>query len=206
MPLNKPPAGFSKLLLHIREVSVTSLKRIGRRNVGEPYFGRHAVNRFDDPDKQFGTCYCGQHLDTAIAESLLHDEIPENGLFKIRQEDIDSRYVVTYDAADDAGRLRLADLTGRHLKRLGGDNSLSADYPYEVAQQWSASVHAHPANVDGLVYVSKQLNDKQAIVVFDRAKAKFGCPVYVPLRKIRGLTQAQKRLGIVVIGVNAKST
>ena len=43
MPLQPPATDFSDLPLHTKEVSVTSLKRVGRRNIGEPYFGRHAA-------------------------------------------------------------------------------------------------------------------------------------------------------------------
>lgn len=200
MPLKPPLPDFSELPLKVKKVSVASLKRIGRHSSGEPYFGKTAANRFDDPHKRFGTCYCGRQLDTAIAETVLHDEIPEKGRFKIRQEDIDARYLVTCAAGADNGMLKFADLTGPHLKRLGGDNSLSAEHPYGVSQQWGAAVQAHPANVDGFVYVSKQLNDKKAVVEFDRAQKKFGAPTYMPLAGVPGLTQAKKRLGIVTIG------
>lgn len=93
MTLPSPPAGFADLPLHIRNVPVTALRRIGRHDGGEPYFGKYAANRFDDPRKRFGTCYCGQHLDSAIAETVLHDEVPEKGQLKIRKEDIDARYL-----------------------------------------------------------------------------------------------------------------
>jgi hypothetical protein len=201
--LQAPSPDFSELPLKVRRVSVTALKRIGRHDSGEPYFGRHAANRFDDPDKRFGTCYCGRQLDTAIAETVLHDEVPEKGRFRIRQEDIEARYLVTFAAGDDDGVLRLADLTGPHLKRLGGDNSLSAEQPYDVPQTWSAAVHAHPAKVDGFLYVSRQLNDKKAVVVFDRARGKFGTPAYTPLAGAPGLAAAKKRLGIVTVGTHA---
>lgn len=203
MALQAPSPDFSELPLKVRRVSVTALKRIGRHDSGEPYFGRHAANRFDDPDKRFGTCYCGRQLDTAIAETVLHDEVPEKGQFKIRQEDIEARYLVTFAAGDDDGVLRLADLTGPHLKRLGGDNSLSAEQPYDMPQKWSAAVHAHPAKVDGFLYVSRQLNDKKAVVVFDRARGKFGTPAYTPLAGAPGLAAAKKRLGIVTVGTHA---
>lgn len=97
--------------------------------------------------------------------------------------------------------LRLADLTGPHLKRLGGDNSLSADYPYTVTQQWSAAVHAHSLGVDGLLFISRQLNDKKALVVFDRARATFGAATCMPLAEVPGWHRVKKRLGMVVIGV-----
>ena len=161
MPLQPPATDFSHLPLHIKEISVASLKRVGRRNTGQPYFGQHAAYRFDDPKKYFGTCYCGQQLDTAIAETVLHDEVPEKGQFKIQQEDIDTRYLVTFARGTENGMLKLADLPGQNLKRIGGDNSLSAEYPYDMTQQWSAAVNAHPANVDGFIFVSKQLADVQ---------------------------------------------
>lgn len=200
MALPPPPADFADLPLHIRNVPVTSLRRVGRHDSGEPYFGKNAANRFDDPRKGFGTCYCGQHLDTAIAETVLHDEVPEKGQFKIRQEDIDARYLVTFAEGAGKGELRLADLTGAHLKRLGGDNSLSAECPYDTTQQWAAAVHAHPANVDGFLFVSRQLNNKRAAVVFDRAGAKFGTATYQLLARARGLAQAKKSLGIACVG------
>ena len=200
MPLQAPAADFADLPLHIRRVSVTALKRIGRRPSGEPYFGRHGACRFDDPLKNFGCCYCGLHLDTALAETILHDELPDKGLFKVHQQEWAARFLVSFLAGAEAGMLELADLTGAPLKRLGGNNSLSAEYPYERTQQWAAAVHAHPARVDGFIYVSRQLNDKRAIVVFDRASAKFGPPTYTPLDKIPSLALAKRRLGIVTIG------
>ena len=69
-----------------------------------------------------------------------------------------------------------------------------------MCQQWSAAVHAHPGRVDGFVFVSRQLNDKRAVVVFDRARKKFGAATYVRLATVRGLAQAKTRLGIVSVG------
>lgn len=102
--------------------------------------------------------------------------------------------------AGRGGHLRLADLTGGHLKKLGGHNGLSADFPYDLTQLWGAAVHGHPAQVDGFIFVSKQLNTKKAIVVFHRARFKFGPATYTPLLRAPGLRQTQGRLGIVTIG------
>jgi hypothetical protein len=200
VPLNAPSSDFSTLPLKIRDVSVTLLRRIGRRESGEPYFGVNGAYRFDDPDKIFGTCYCGQQLDTAIAETILHDELPERGRFKIHQDEFTKRYLVQFSAGAGGGVLKLADLTGAHLKKLGGDNALSADHPYDTTQRWAAAVHAHPAHVDGFIFVSRQLNTKKAFVLFDRARPKFATVTYTPLHKVPGLAQAKSRLGIVTIG------
>lgn len=69
-----------------------------------------------------------------------------------------------------------------------------------MCQQWSAAFHAHPTRADGFVFVSRQLNDKRAVVMFDRARKKFGAATYVPLATVRGLTQAKTCLGIVSVG------
>ena len=46
MALSHPPANFDKLPLKVKEISATRLKRIGRHDSGEPYFGRWATSRF----------------------------------------------------------------------------------------------------------------------------------------------------------------
>lgn len=200
MPLNAPSSNFSNLPLKICEVSVTKLRRVGRHDSNEPFFGNSGAYRFDDPAKVFGTCYCGQELDTAIAETILHDELPDEGQFKVHQDEFTKRYLVKFTAGSHGGILKLADLTGANLKKLGGNNSLSADHPYDVTQLWSAAVHNHPANVDGFIFISKQINTKKALVVFHRAQSKFGAAAYTPLLSAPGLSQSKTRLGIVTIG------
>ena len=199
MALSPPPANFGKLSLKVKEVPAAKLRRVGRHASGEPYFGYWGISRFDAPDKKYGTCYCGQTLDAAIAETILHDEMPVDGTSSIRQEEFEKRFLVTYADVPSEGALRLADLTGANLKRLGGDNNLSAETPYGVTQLWGVAVHSHPANVDGLMFVSKNLNDEKIVVVFDRARAKLGPPTYTPLKDVKGLAASTKRLGIRTI-------
>jgi len=117
--LLRPPSNFGELDLKVKELAVKKLKRIGRHDSGEPYFGKWASSRFDSPDKKYGTLYCGQTLDAAMAETILHDEIPVDGAFPIRAEEFEKRFLVTYDGATGQGDLRMADLTGASLKRLG---------------------------------------------------------------------------------------
>jgi len=203
MPLHPPPADLDQTRLPIKEVSVTKLKRIGRRASGEPYFGKNAAYRFDDPKKGYGACYCGEHLDTAIAETVLHDELPDKGVFKVHEDEFNQRFLVEFTVGIDTKSLRLANLTGAGLKRLGGNNALSAVYPYDITQQWSAAIHAHPDQVDGIYFVSKQLNNRNAVVVFDRARNKFEDATFTPLAKVPGLARAKKALGIVTIGASS---
>jgi hypothetical protein len=196
VPLAAPPKNFASLKLPKRDVRVDRLRRISGHNSGEPHFGRHGVYRFDDPNKTFGTCYCGLDLDTAVAESLLHDELPDEGMFRISESLLELKFLVNFAAAAPDGVLTLADLTGANLKRLGGDNTISSECPYDTTQLWSAAVHAHPSGVDGIIYVSRQLNNKRAVAIYDRAAPKFGPATYVGLTSVPGFRRAKGRLGI----------
>jgi hypothetical protein len=142
VPLNAPASDFASFPLKFR-IAVTRLRRVSRHGSGEPFFGNSAAYRFDDPAQVFGTCYCGQEMDTGIAETVLHDELPNQGYFGIHEDEFTHRYLVKF-AAGSGGDLRLADLTCAHLKTLGGHNGLSADYPYDLTRLWGAVVHSHP--------------------------------------------------------------
>ena len=150
----------------------SSLLRISRFDDGEPYFGRAGKNRFDDDSRpkkaRFGTCYCANALVTAVAETLLHDRLPEDGRFRVDLAEVEALLVYQL-----AGRpLRLANLIGRELKVLGADGRVSTELPAYMPRRWARAIHAHPASVDGIQDVSRHVNDQVAVVLFDRATAK----------------------------------
>lgn len=190
MALKPPPPDFASRTLSTKTVEVTDLFRISGHSSGEPYFGRTASYRFDDRrrarTKRFGTCYCGFALRTAMAETLLHDEVTVGGTFQLSQAYFDSRYLVRFQG----GTLTLANLTGMPLRVLDGDGAISSITPYLLPQMWSMAVHAHPQNVDGIYFVSRQLNDRRAVVVFDRAKHIFTGATYAPLSRVPGIGRA----------------
>lgn len=173
MTLQLPSPDFSALTLPVADVDPSRLFRISRHNSGEPYFGKSGLNRFDDPrnalpdNKRYGTSYFGFTLECAFAETVLHDRVALRGAFALPESELD-RWVVKFQG----DLLQLANLTGTHLKRLGGEGALSTTMPYNLPQAWSLAVHSHPASVDGFVYMSRHQNDQQAVVLFDRAKAK----------------------------------
>ena len=58
------------------------------------------------------------------------------------------------------------------------------------------ALHQHPEQVDGLVYMSRHVNDERAVVVFDRAAQKLASPRYQPLAEARGALKALFNLRI----------
>lgn len=193
----RPPNDFHKLNLRIKQVLPSKLYRSGPRDSGEPFFGRTAANRFDAPDKAYGTCYLGLDLHTALAETLLHDLRPVGGRFLVAAVQFASRWIVRFENVDDQ-RLNLADLTGIGLLRAGGHAALSGVVPYDVPQQWSHQVHTHPAGFDGIHYLSRKLNDRPAVVLFDKSstRAKLGPPIYTALPNVKGIDRICRDLGI----------
>lgn len=165
--LSAPPPDIHERTLTIVPVLPGSLFRLSRHESGEPHFGTQAANRFDAFDKSFGTCYLAFDLVTAIAESLLHDRMPHAGRYPVAVEELLQYRVHHFEGHP----LRLANLTGVGLNLLGAHGELSGTSNYRLTQAWSMSLHSHPEQVDGFIYMSRLNNCEKAVVLFDRGAA-----------------------------------
>ena len=58
------------------------------------------------------------------------------------------------------------------------------------------SLHDPPQRVDGLLYMARHVNDKRAIVVFDRAARKLGVASYKRLLDTKATVAAMTDLQI----------
>lgn len=198
--LGLPPSNLATDKLPSKRCDPAKLFRVSSHNTGEPYFGNTGANRFDAPGSaagsaEFSACYLGFKLVVAIAESVLHDEVPSGGKFSIAQTVLDSKYVLRFEGSD----LHLADLTGANLKRLGGHADLSGTCDYLTTQRWSLSVYQNPHNYDGFVYMSRHLNTEKAVTLFDRANSKIQMTSATNLVAYPGFAAAARMLGIVGI-------
>ncbi len=63
--------------------------------------------------------------------------------------------------------LRLVDLTGAGLARIGADERLGTG-DYTVAQRWSAAFFRHPQKPDGLCYRSRHDPDRLCAALYQR--------------------------------------
>jgi hypothetical protein len=183
--------------IEVTSLSIPELFRISGFESGEPYFGSSGGNRFDAPEcalgaPEYACCYLGFGFDVALAESLLHDAMPKRGKFHISKSEIDRRWVHRFSA-----NLRLFDLSGHLLKRMGGHAGLTGSASYKLPQRWAKAVFDNPLAVDGFVYVSRHLPSGRALVLFDRAKAKLKHSNAIPLNRAPELVPALKRFGIV---------
>jgi len=141
---------------------------------------------------RFGVCYMGLSLDVAFAESVLHDLTADALGFNIPQSEVNSRFLVRFDGEP----LVLANFTGASLLRHGADGQISTTLDYSITQAWSAAVHAHPQNVDGILYVSRHLNTGKAIAFYNRAGGKLRQGTTISLSQGLGLGAVLGRFGV----------
>lgn len=125
-PLGLPPDELRTAKLPKEYFRPDRLVRISTYHTREPYFGHSGRNRFDAPGAaagfpEFSVCYLGTDLELAMAEPILHDEMPVNGAFQLTRDHIDGHYALYFGGST----LQLLNLTGPLLKRLGGSAELA---------------------------------------------------------------------------------
>jgi len=196
--LRSPPEAFAKQPLRTLQVGPSSLIRVSSYASGEPHFNRKGGGRFDHPlssrKRPYGTCYLAFDLITAIAETVLHDENPVGGFFRVAHTEVLRRYVVHFGASKP---LVAADLTGAALKTTVGSPAISALATCEQSQQWGRALHDHPQKIDAILYMSRHMNDRKALVVFDRARHKLVSATARPLLDEPGCAGALSDLRVV---------
>ncbi|MBB5421693.1 hypothetical protein OKW33_006526 [Paraburkholderia atlantica] len=162
--LRNPARNFGTFALPVVTLKAKRLVRISSYSSGEPHFGKTASHRFDDPKMEYGTSYFGLNVATAVAESLLHDLEPVGARYRIAADEVKRRFIHTFDGED----LTLADLTGQSMNVLGAHAGLFGTANYSIPMRWSRAIHTHPADVDGILYVSRMMAPNLAVVLFDR--------------------------------------
>lgn len=190
--LQPPPPSLQTDAFPATAFSPAGLYRVSGHHTGEPYFGTSGANRFDAPAGQYGACYLGETMSVALAESVLHDEEPDKGVFKIPPSMLVNKYLLRFNGQP----LRLLALMGALLKRLGGSADLAGTGDYGLTQQWALAVFHNPLDYDGILYMSRHLNNKRAVVLFDRAGNKINMRSAVPLISAPGFATAARTLGI----------
>jgi hypothetical protein len=156
-----PPDDLSRRGLPLVEVK-DPLFRVHRTRRAPLFFGRTGENRFDDVRRRYGVLYAGTSPDCAFIETF--------------GEPVDVRFVTL--AQLNARKLseiqvlrplRLVNLSGADLRRIGADARLfAADHP--VAQRWSRALHDHPERPDGIAYHARHDPDELAAAIFEHAR------------------------------------
>jgi hypothetical protein len=124
------------------------------------FFGRTGLNRFDAPDGSFGVLYVGADAECAFIETFGW----ETGTRLVTAAALATRRLAELRPPRP---LRLVDLTGAGLARVGADARLFAG-AHAVARAWSGAFHAHPQRPDGIYYPARHDPSRRAAALYDR--------------------------------------
>ncbi|WP_157778337.1 RES family NAD+ phosphorylase [Massilia violaceinigra] len=192
-------------ILHILPLHVNRLVRLSRFPATEPYWGKSKAYRFDDPAQAFGTTYAALMLDVAFAETILH----QNGQFSsgawfIDEKNIAARHIVGFQRPKKP-LLGLVNLTGSYLKALWLNNDLCSSDDYADSMLVSASLHDQLPDVDGIIYVSRQMNTGRAVALFERSCLQRSSTV-MPLKNHPAFSALLSKFNVAILPSGRAST
>ncbi len=136
--------------------------RIHRRKLAPIFFGRTRSNRFDAPKGEFGVLYVADDFHGAFIETFGR----ETGIRTVMRKELQLRHLCLVSTSRP---LRLVDLTGEGLARIGADAALTNGLNYKLAHRWALAIHEHPATVDGILYRARHDPARPCVAIFERA-------------------------------------
>ena len=124
------------------------------------FFGRLARYRFDAPGREYGVLYAGGDAHAAFIETF--GRLPQGSV--VTRSALAGSHLarIGFQAP-----LRLVDLTGPGLARLGADGRLCTG-DYALAQRWSLALWQHPEQPDGICYRSRHDPSRWCAAIYDR--------------------------------------
>jgi len=158
-----PPVDFATLQLPILESTGPWYRLNLARYASALYFDRTGGGRFDGPQQSYGILYVGEDIFGPFIESFGRNY----GKVAITSGDLEKRYLAQFASVQP---LRLANLCGAGLPRIGADNRINNGENYGISRQWAQAIWQHPATVDGIRYRSRHDPDRILCGLFDRAK------------------------------------
>jgi hypothetical protein len=163
-PLPPPPDDLPARPLPLRAVTARWYRVHGSRH-GAVFFGRAGSNRFDAPAGQYGVLYLGADPACSFIETL--GRTAGRRPMSLRELSLHRMALV-----HPPRPLRLVDVTGAGLARIGADARLFAG-DHAVARRWSLALFGHPGAPDGILYPARHDPSLRAAAVFDRVKGRW---------------------------------
>jgi hypothetical protein len=93
----------------------------------------------------------------------------------------------------------MANLTGTGLKALGLNNDISATDDYHASQAVSRVLHEEVPVIDGIIYVSRQVNTDLCVAMFERS-AVMAAPQSPPLSAQPGFNSLRTMFRVTYVG------
>lgn len=157
----EPPEDFHERLPSITG-SVGSWFRLHSVRFDPIHFGRDPAKsgRFGAPEGQYGVLYASEDEHGAFIETFGQD----TGVRVIDETDLLARGLARIESSRP---VRLVDLTGEGLARIGADARLLAT-DHTVSRRWSAALRDHHAKPDGIRYPRRHDPSRVSVALYDQ--------------------------------------
>jgi hypothetical protein len=165
-PHPDPPADLFGRRLPLVEDSGPWIR--GHPRIYDPlHFGKSGDGRFTAPAGEYGILYVASDEHAAFIETFGRWETTGRvpGWNVVSRVELAERHRALVTTSRP---LRLVDLTGSGLTRIGADNRLS-DGSYTTSRRWALAFHQHPGQPDGMRYRTRHDPSRFAAAIFDRA-------------------------------------
>jgi RES domain-containing protein len=158
-----PPSSFRVLITLVS----SAWSRIHAVKHDPLYFGREPRNRFDAPAKEFGVLYVAKDFHGAFIETFGHS----TGVRFVTTAELRVRGLAVITPQR---KLRLVDLRGEGLARMGADAELTSGPDYDLARRWARAIHDHPRKPDGILYRARHDPSRTCAAIFERTAPELG--------------------------------
>lgn len=166
-----PGSAFAGRGLVVKTVPAGEVwRRMYETRFPDPLGWGPGLSRFSDPTgAAFGVVYLGSSAKVAFVETILRDRADGRGAdCLVALAEIEARSLASIQVVED---LRLVDLTGDGLVRMGVPADVVGAGDQTLGRAWSVAFHDHADQPDGVYYPSR-LNEERCIALYDGALGK----------------------------------
>ena len=168
-----PPDSFGDRELHFTDLPNKPFYRAYRSKYPEPLGFKPSPSRFSDPRigesgyDPYGTLYIGESFEVCVLETIIRDSGIglEGKAIPISESELSKWSIAELEASEP---MRFLDLTGGGAVALQVPTDAIRAKDHGLGQAWSAAIHNHPDEPDGLLF-SSRLNEQTNAAVFSRA-------------------------------------
>lgn len=156
----EPPLDFERQVLPVTLESGLFYRLNPAGYASAIYYDASGCGRFDLKG-QLGVLYLGKTIEAAFIETFgrnLGQRFVSRDIIKTR-----SLFAIESDRP-----LKLLQLYGAGLAKLGVDSELSSGREYRLPRLWCEAIYSHPQQVDGIYYMSRHDNTQLCCGLFER--------------------------------------
>lgn len=160
-PHPQPPDDLASRSLLIVETDTLWIRMHRCRHVAL-YFGGSGENRFDAPNGEYAILYAGADPYCAFIETF-GDVTASPGRAAVTWQALEERCLTRIEPSRP---LRLVDLTGAGLARIGADARLTTG-PHDIARHWALALWQDYPHLDGIYYRARHDPERSSVALFE---------------------------------------